>query len=58
MEKMPADESQEDSQGTPQGGVISPLLANTNRYFKKLGFFCLLDSRETEFASLRNGENH
>lgn len=28
-----------------------------NRYFKKLGLFCLLDDRETEFASLRNGEN-
>ena len=29
-----------------------------NRYFKKLGLFCLLDARETEFASLRNGANH
>jgi RNA-directed DNA polymerase len=29
-----------------------------NRYFKKLGLFCLLDARETEFASLRNGVNH
>ena len=28
-----------------------------NRYFKKLGLFCLLDARETEFASLRNGVN-
>ncbi len=29
-----------------------------NRYFKKLGLFCLLDARETEFASLRNGANY
>jgi RNA-directed DNA polymerase len=29
-----------------------------NRYFEKLGLFCLLDARETEFASLRNGANH
>jgi hypothetical protein len=29
-----------------------------NRYFKKLGLFCLLDARETEIASLRNGVNH
>jgi hypothetical protein len=29
-----------------------------NRYFKKLGLFCLLDARETEIASLRNGANH
>jgi RNA-directed DNA polymerase len=29
-----------------------------NRYFTKLGLFCLLDARETEFASLRNGANH
>ena len=28
VEAMPADESQEESQGTPQGGVMSPLLAN------------------------------
>ena len=28
-----------------------------NRYFKKLGLYCLLDARETEFASLRNGAN-
>jgi RNA-directed DNA polymerase len=28
-----------------------------NRYFKKLGLFCLLDARETEFASLRKGAN-
>ena len=28
-----------------------------NRYFKKLGLFCLLDARETEIASLRNGAN-
>jgi RNA-directed DNA polymerase len=30
----------------------------SNRYFEKLGLFCLLDARETEFASLRNGANH
>jgi RNA-directed DNA polymerase len=29
-----------------------------NRYFKKLGLFCLLDARESETASLRNGANH
>jgi hypothetical protein len=29
-----------------------------NRYFKKLGLFCLLDARETEIASLRHGANH
>ncbi len=29
-----------------------------NRYFKKHGLFCLLDPRETEIASLRNGANH
>ena len=29
-----------------------------NRYFTKLGLFCLLDARETEFASLRNGVNY
>jgi RNA-directed DNA polymerase len=29
-----------------------------NRYFEKLGLFCLLDARETEIASLRNGVNH
>jgi hypothetical protein len=28
-----------------------------NRYFEKLGLFCLLDARETEHASLRNGAN-
>ena len=28
-----------------------------NRYFEKLGLFCLLDARETEFANLRNGAN-
>jgi RNA-directed DNA polymerase len=28
-----------------------------NRYFEKLGLFCLLDARETEIASLRNGVN-
>jgi hypothetical protein len=28
------------------------------RYFKKLGIFCLQDTRETEFASLLNGENY
>ena len=30
----------------------------SNRYFKKLGLYCLLDARETEFASLRKGANH
>lgn len=30
----------------------------TNRYFKKLGLFCLLDARESESASLRIGANH
>jgi RNA-directed DNA polymerase len=29
-----------------------------NRYFKKHGLFFLLDARETEFASLRNGANY
>ncbi len=29
-----------------------------NCYFKKLGLFCLLDAREAEFASLRNGANY
>ena len=29
-----------------------------NHYFKKLGLYCLLDARETEFASLRKGENY
>jgi RNA-directed DNA polymerase len=29
-----------------------------NRYFTKLGFFCLLDARELEIASLRKGANH
>jgi RNA-directed DNA polymerase len=29
-----------------------------NHYFKKLGLFCLLDARETEIASLRNGVNY
>ena len=29
-----------------------------NRYFKKLGLFCLLNAREYEIASLRNGVNH
>ena len=28
-----------------------------NRYFKKLGLFCLLDAQEAEIASLRNGVN-
>lgn len=28
-----------------------------NRYFEKLGLFCLRDARETEIASLRNGVN-
>jgi Group II intron, maturase-specific domain./Reverse transcriptase (RNA-dependent DNA polymerase). len=28
-----------------------------NRYFEKLGLFCLLDARETEIASLRKGVN-
>jgi RNA-directed DNA polymerase len=30
----------------------------TNRYFTKLGLFCLLDAREMETASLRGGANH
>lgn len=29
-----------------------------NRYFTKLGLFCLLDAREVEIASLRRGANH
>ena len=29
-----------------------------NRYFKKLGLFCLQDARETERASLHYGANH
>jgi hypothetical protein len=29
-----------------------------NRYFEKLGLFRLLDARETENASLRQGANH
>ena len=29
-----------------------------NRYFTKLGLVCLLDARELETASLRNGANH
>ncbi len=29
-----------------------------NRYFTKLRLFCLLDARESTFASLRNGANH
>jgi len=29
-----------------------------NRYFTKLGLFCLLDAREIETASLRYGANH
>ena len=29
-----------------------------NRYFTKLGLFCLLDVRESTYASLRNGANH
>jgi RNA-directed DNA polymerase len=29
-----------------------------NRYFTKLGLFCLLKSRELTIASLRNGANH
>jgi RNA-directed DNA polymerase len=29
-----------------------------NRYFMKLGLFCLLEARETEIASLRKGANH
>jgi hypothetical protein len=28
-----------------------------NRYFEKLGLFCLLDARETEIASFRNRAN-
>lgn len=30
----------------------------SNRYFTKLGLFCLLDARESTYASLRNGVNH
>jgi len=29
-----------------------------NRYFTKLGLFCLLDARESTYASLRKGANH
>jgi RNA-directed DNA polymerase len=29
-----------------------------NRYFTELGLFCLLDARNSEMASLRNGANH
>jgi len=29
-----------------------------NRYFTKLGLFCLLDARESTHASLRSGANH
>lgn len=29
-----------------------------NRYFAKLGLFCLLDTRKMEIASLRKGANH
>ena len=29
-----------------------------NRYFTNLGLFCLLEAREVEIASLRNGVNH
>ena len=29
-----------------------------NRYFTKLGLFCLLDARESTYTSLRNGANH
>jgi RNA-directed DNA polymerase len=29
-----------------------------NRYFARLGLYCLLDARATEIASLRNGANH
>lgn len=29
-----------------------------NRYFMKLGLFCLLEAQETEVASLRRGANH
>jgi RNA-directed DNA polymerase len=29
-----------------------------NRYFTKLGYFCLLDAQELEIASLRKGANH
>lgn len=29
-----------------------------NRYFTKLGFFCLLDAQEVEIVSLRQGANH
>ncbi len=30
----------------------------SNRYFTKLGLFCLLDARESTFASLHTGANH
>ncbi len=120
-EGEPQTESEDESHGTPQGGVISPLLANiyldpldwlmaglgfemaryaddmvvlchtegdaeaaleklrewiagagltlhpdktrmvdmtvADSHFEKLGLFCLLDARETENASLRNGAN-
>ena len=29
-----------------------------NRYFTKLGYYCLLETREMEIASLRKGANH
>jgi RNA-directed DNA polymerase len=29
-----------------------------NRYFTKLGLFCLMDAQEVEIASLRKGANH
>ena len=29
-----------------------------NRYFTKLGRFCLLDARESTMTSLRNGATH
>lgn len=46
------------------GKCMEGIAADLNRtlpgwfgYFKKLGFYCLLDARDTEFASLGNGAN-